>query len=73
MFQFDQTNLGLSTREHFLKEQNRAYRDAYKRYMSRVAVLLGADPHTANVDADLIVAFETALANVMFTSYLYNL
>lgn len=47
-----------------MKEQNRAYRDAYTTYIYRVAILLGADIETAGIDAEAIVNFETKLANV---------
>ncbi|KPJ08826.1 Membrane metallo-endopeptidase-like 1 [Papilio machaon] len=44
VIQFDQTSLGLPTRDYFLQESNKVYLDAYKTYLVTIAELLGGDP-----------------------------
>lgn len=63
-FQLDQSSLGLLSREYFLEEKHKSYKDAYKTYFTKVAILLGADPDTAKSDGEQVINFETALANV---------
>lgn len=65
--QFDQTSLGLPTREYYLQAVNIVYLQAYRDYMVKIATLLGADPLRAASEADDIISFETALAEVCFS------
>lgn len=62
--QFDQTSLGLPTRDYYLLQSNQIYVDAYKSYMIKIAVILGATLEKAKKQAEEIVEFETALAKV---------
>ncbi|XP_013097717.2 neprilysin-4 isoform X1 [Stomoxys calcitrans] len=64
IIQFDQTNLGLPTREYFLQEVNAKYLHAYQRFMADIMHKLGAKKAKAvKVAADLI-SFETQLASI---------
>lgn len=64
VIQFDQTTLGLPTRDYFLQHSNSVYLEAYKVYMKTVIRLLGAPMERASQSADDIVAFETELAKI---------
>ncbi|XP_046673752.1 neprilysin-4-like isoform X3 [Homalodisca vitripennis] len=64
VIQFDQTSLGLPTREYYLQAVNLVYLEAYRNYMVKVATLLGADPDKASSEANQIIAFETELARI---------
>lgn len=64
VIQFDQTTLGLPTRDYFLQTTNAVYLEAYKEYMKTVIRLLGAPMERASQAADEIVAFETELAKI---------
>lgn len=56
--------LGLPSRDYFLKGKSDAALLAYHRYMTDVAVLLGADSKTAATELLDVVKFEIQLANV---------
>ncbi|KAH8343655.1 hypothetical protein KR059_002909 [Drosophila kikkawai] len=62
--QFDQTGLGLPTREYFLQPSNNKYLLAYQRYMSEVMHKMGASKADAQRVATELVAFETQLAGI---------
>lgn len=62
IIQFDQTTLGLPTREYFLKQVNEKYLDSYRNFMIKVITLLGAED--ADDRADDILEFETRLAKI---------
>lgn len=62
--QFDQTSLGLPTRDYFLQPSNAIYLEAYKDYLMRIAILLGASLNNATIDAEELIEFETQLASV---------
>lgn len=62
--QLDQMQLGLPTRDYFLKDSSAEALQAYHKYMSEVAVLLGADKSTAPFELLKIIEFEIELANV---------
>ena len=62
IIQFDQTTLGLPTREYFLKQVNAKYLDSYRNFMIKVITLLGAED--ADDRADEILEFETQLAQI---------
>lgn len=64
IIQFDQTSLGLPTRDYFLLESNRPYLDAYKEYMRTIINLLGADLESAKHTTKEIIDFEIELAKV---------
>jgi len=65
--QFDQTSLGLPTRDYFLQPSNAIYLEAYKNYLTRIAILLGASSDNANIDAEKLIEFETQLASARIT------
>ncbi|XP_013143777.1 PREDICTED: endothelin-converting enzyme 1-like isoform X1 [Papilio polytes] len=64
VIQFDQTSLGLPTRDYFLQESNKVYLDAYKTYLVTIAKLLGGDPDHVRVSADKLISFEISLARI---------
>lgn len=63
IIQFDQTTLGLPTREYFLKKVNENYLNSYRNFMIKVFELMGAED--ADDRADEIIEFETKLAKIM--------
>ncbi|CAK9819864.1 Nep4 [Anthophora quadrimaculata] len=64
VIQFDQTSLGLPTRDYFLQPSNTIYLKAYKNYLIKIATLLGASLKNATTDADELIEFETKLAKI---------
>lgn len=64
IIQFDQTSLGLPTRDYFLQASNKKYLDGYKQFMVDVIVLLGVQPNVAKQAADEMIDFEIQLANI---------
>lgn len=62
VIQFDQTTLGLPTREYFLKQVNEKYLNSYRNFMMKIITLLGAED--ADDRADEILEFETGLAKI---------
>ncbi|XP_033330133.1 neprilysin-4 isoform X1 [Megalopta genalis] len=64
IIQFDQTSLGLPTRDYFLQPSNIIYLKAYKNYLIKIATLLGAPLQNATMDADELIEFETRLAKI---------
>lgn len=64
IIQFDQTSLGLPTRDYFLLESNRHYLEAYQEYMRTIISLLGADYESAEKTTKEIINFEIELAKV---------
>lgn len=65
ILQFDQTSLGLPTRDYFLRPSNSLYLEAYKSYLIKIATLLGAPLESATRHADELIDFETKLAEVI--------
>ncbi|XP_026830535.1 neprilysin-4 isoform X2 [Ooceraea biroi] len=68
VIQFDQTSLGLPTRDYFLQSANAVYLEAYKDYLIKIATLLGASLHNATVHAEELIEFETQLATITSSS-----
>uniref|UniRef100_A0A1B0CX70 M13 family peptidase n=1 Tax=Lutzomyia longipalpis TaxID=7200 RepID=A0A1B0CX70_LUTLO len=64
IIQFDQTSLGLPTRDYFILDSNAVYLDAYRDYMAKIVELLGASNESAEKTASEIVAFEIQLAKI---------
>ncbi|KOX71683.1 Endothelin-converting enzyme 1 [Melipona quadrifasciata] len=64
VIQFDQTSLGLPTRDYFLQPSNTIYLKAYKNYLIKISTLLGASLQNATTDADELIEFETKLAKI---------
>lgn len=62
--QIDQLILALPSREYYLKSSSKSELMAYHNYMTKIAVILGADPATAAEDMHEVLDFETQLANV---------
>uniref|UniRef100_A0A182P2Z4 Uncharacterized protein n=1 Tax=Anopheles epiroticus TaxID=199890 RepID=A0A182P2Z4_9DIPT len=65
--QFDQTSLGLPTRDYYLQPGNRKYLEAYRQFMMEVIGLLGVPADSARRASDEMVEFETQLANITST------
>ncbi|XP_061713073.1 LOW QUALITY PROTEIN: neprilysin-4-like [Cydia pomonella] len=64
VIQFDQTSLGLPTREYFLQSSNKVYLDAYKHYLIKIALLLGGSKNHVLHSAEKLINFEIKLANI---------
>ncbi|XP_019890443.1 neprilysin-4 isoform X1 [Musca domestica] len=64
IIQFDQTNLGLPTRDYYLQDVNAKYLNAYQRFMADVMNKLGADKEEATKTAADLISFETQLASI---------
>ncbi|XP_028169765.1 neprilysin-4-like [Ostrinia furnacalis] len=64
VIQFDQTSLGLPTRDYFLQDANKVYLNAYKSYLIKIARLLGGDPDYVQTSADQLIDFEIRLAKI---------
>ncbi|XP_058467628.1 neprilysin-4 [Malaya genurostris] len=64
IIQFDQTSLGLPTRDYFLQETNRKYLEGYKQFMIDILVLLNVQHKKAKQTSDEIIDFEIQLANI---------
>lgn len=58
--------LALPSRDYYLKKSSEAELKAYHRYMTNVAILLGANPHSAADEFDKVIILEKQLANVCF-------
>lgn len=65
IIQFDQTSLGLPTRDYFLKPVNEKYLNSYRNFMTKIINLMGVDMLEAADFADEIIEFETSLAKIM--------
>jgi predicted metalloendopeptidase len=65
-FQFDQTSLGLPTRDYFLQPSNMVYLEAYKNYFIKISTLLGAPLDNVTQEAETLINFETRLAEVRY-------
>lgn len=57
--------LALPSRDYYLKKSSEVQLAAYHRYMTNVAVLLGADPKNASEEFEKVIALEIQLANVL--------
>lgn len=64
IIQFDQTSLGLPTRDYFLQPANAQYLEAYREYMITIIHLLGSTLDNAKKTANEIIEFETELARI---------
>lgn len=59
--------LAMPSREYYLKSSNDL--SAYHRYMTQIAILLGADKETASVEMQEVIDFEVSLAKVSGRQY----
>ncbi|CAH2106177.1 unnamed protein product [Euphydryas editha] len=64
VIQFDQTSLGLPTRDYFIQESNKVYLDAYKAYLIKIALLLGGELEHVKASAEKLIDFEIKLAKI---------
>lgn len=64
--QVDQLILALPSREYYMKGSSKSDLMAYHSYMTKIAMILGADPATVADDMQEVLDFETQLANVNF-------
>lgn len=64
IIQFDQTNLGLPTREYYLQDVNAKYLHAYQKFTADVLHKLGANRNKAVKTAADLISFETQLASI---------
>lgn len=64
MFQFDQTTLGLPSRDYYLQPSSSPYLEAYKNHLIKIATLLGAPLDDAIHQAEELIKFEIRLARV---------
>uniref|UniRef100_A0A182REY2 Neprilysin, neutral endopeptidase 1 n=1 Tax=Anopheles funestus TaxID=62324 RepID=A0A182REY2_ANOFN len=63
IIQVDQLLLALPSRDYYLKESSEGDMKAYHRYMTQIAILMGADKDKAAEELQRIVEFEVRLAN----------
>lgn len=66
--QLDQMQLGLPSREYFLKESSERERKAYLKLMIEIAVLFGSEREIAEIDMADVLDLETKIANVRVDS-----
>ena len=71
LFQFDQTTLGMPSRDYYLQSSNAPYLEAYKNYLIKIATLLGAPLDDATNQAEELINFETRLARVRRIQYIF--
>jgi predicted metalloendopeptidase len=64
LFQFDQTSLGLPTKDYFLHPFYIIFLQAYKYYLIKISTLLGAPLDEARQQAEELIDFEARLAQV---------
>ncbi|CAG9584830.1 unnamed protein product [Danaus chrysippus] len=64
VIQFDQTSLGLPTRDYFLQESNKVYLEGYRAYLIKIATLLGGDIDHVKESAVKLIDFEINLAKI---------
>lgn len=64
VIQIDQMQLGLPSRDYFLHNESSRDLAAYHRYMTDVAIILGADPQEAEQQLWEVIQFEQRLANI---------
>lgn len=64
ILQLDQLVLALPSRDYYLKASSEGDLNAYHKYMTQTAILLGADASVADHEMDQVVKFEQLLANV---------
>ncbi|KAK4876270.1 hypothetical protein RN001_012692 [Aquatica leii] len=64
IIQLDQMQLALPSRDYYLKSSSEGDLEAYHKYMTNVALLLGANKTTADDELRAVVEFEKKLANV---------
>lgn len=60
----DQMALALPSRDYYLKASSEGDMVAYHKYMTNIAILLGANKTTASDELQQVVEFERRLANV---------
>lgn len=65
IIQFDQTSLGLPTRDYFVHASNLVYLDAYQKFAEQVIFLCGASSDDSATTAEQIIKFEIELASIM--------
>ncbi|XP_050304962.1 neprilysin-1-like [Anthonomus grandis grandis] len=63
IIQMDQMALALPSRDYYLKSSSEGDREAYHKYMTNIAVLLGANKTTASDELQEVIDFERRLAN----------
>lgn len=63
ILQLDQLQLALPSRVYYLKEHSEAELEAYHRYMTSIAILLGGSSESASEEFKKVIALEKDLAN----------
>ncbi|XP_072385133.1 neprilysin-1-like [Diabrotica undecimpunctata] len=63
IIQMDQSILALPSRDYYLKPSSKGDLLAYHRYMTNIAILLGANKTTAGDELQKVIEFEKQLAN----------
>lgn len=65
--------LALPSRDYYQKEHSEAELEAYHRYMTNIAILLGADSKTAFEEFKKVIALEKDLANVCNEKFILSM
>lgn len=60
-------SLALPSREYYLKPSSKADLAAYHKYMTQIAIIIGAQPDLAEEEMQEVLDFEILLANVRFS------
>ncbi|XP_017776001.1 PREDICTED: neprilysin-2-like [Nicrophorus vespilloides] len=63
IIQLDQMQLALPSRDYYLKASSEGDMEAYHKYMTNIALLLGANKTTATEELREVIEFERRLAN----------
>ena len=63
----------MPSREYYLKEDESHYKDAYLKYMTNIAILLGSKDEVAKRDMAEVLQFEIRLAEVSLFYFNYYL
>lgn len=70
--QIGEPKLSLSTKDYFFNAEHQNLRDAYLRYSTNIAILLGAEVDTANSDMKDVFDLDIQIANVSIWSTIHQ-
>ena len=70
VFQIDQPNLGLPSRDYYLHAESQRDLQVYFEYMTDVAMIMGANKSEAEKQLHDVIELEIQLANVSFIKHM---
>lgn len=65
----DHARLGLAYRDYYLQDKYSYIVDAYRTYITDIALYLNGSESTVHQDVDDLIEFETGIANVRNTNF----